>query len=81
MDIMELGAIGELVGGAAVLVTLVYLTVQASYTVVSSRLAASTAVIEGLNQAIGLSDNRSRMPSFSAQSRMASMVSTPGSDS
>ncbi len=28
MDIMELGAIGELVGGVAVLVTLVYLAVQ-----------------------------------------------------
>jgi hypothetical protein len=28
MDIMELGAIGELVGGAAVLVTLVYLALQ-----------------------------------------------------
>ena len=28
MDIMELGAIGELVGGVAVLVTLIYLAVQ-----------------------------------------------------
>ncbi len=28
MDIMELGAIGELVGGVAVLATLVYLAVQ-----------------------------------------------------
>ena len=28
MDILELGAIGELVGGAAVLVTLIYLAVQ-----------------------------------------------------
>ena len=28
MDIMELGAIGELVGGAAVLVTLIYLALQ-----------------------------------------------------
>ena len=28
MDIMELGAIGELVGGVAVLVTLVYLALQ-----------------------------------------------------
>ena len=28
MDIMELGAIGEMIGGAAVLVTLVYLAVQ-----------------------------------------------------
>ncbi len=30
MDIMELGAIGELVGGAAVLATLIYLAVQIS---------------------------------------------------
>ncbi len=36
MDIMELGAIGELVGGAAVLATLIYLAVQVTQ---SKRLA------------------------------------------
>ena len=30
MDIMELGAIGEMIGGSAVLVTLIYLAVQVS---------------------------------------------------
>ena len=52
MDIMELGAIGELVGGVAVIVTLVYLAVQARYTAASSQLQASSAVNAGFNQAI-----------------------------
>ena len=52
MDLMELGAIGELVGGAAVLVTLVYLAIQARYTVASGRIQASSAVTEAFTQAI-----------------------------
>ena len=40
MDIMELGAIGELVGGAAVLVTLIYLAVQVQMTRASIKATA-----------------------------------------
>ncbi len=41
MNIMELGAIGELVGGLAVLVTLVYLAVQVRHTRTDRRPSAS----------------------------------------
>ncbi len=40
MDIMELGAIGELVGGVAVVVTLIYLAVQVRVNTATNRSAA-----------------------------------------
>lgn len=43
MDILELGAIGELVGGAAVLVTLIYLAVQ----IRQNRLSSQSTVYDG----------------------------------
>ena len=43
MDIMELGAIGELVGGLAVLVTLVYLALQVRQNTRSVRLTVFQA--------------------------------------
>ena len=42
MDIMELGAIGELVGGVAVLATLVYLAIQIRQNTASNRLEFRT---------------------------------------
>ncbi len=49
MNIMELGAIGELVGGVAVLATLIYLALQVRQTAASGRLAATSAIHENFN--------------------------------
>ena len=48
MDIMELGAIGELVGGVAVIGTLIYLATQVRH---ASKLARTSAHLE-INQSI-----------------------------
>ena len=45
MDIMELGAIGELVGGVAVLVTLVYLAVQVRHGAKATRYATTQNLV------------------------------------
>ena len=45
MDIMELGAIGELVGGAAVVVTLGYLAVQVRQNTASNRYLATQGMV------------------------------------
>jgi len=57
MDIMELGAIGELVGGIggavggiAVLVTLVYLAIQVRQSSETSRFSANVALHSNLNE-------------------------------
>ncbi len=47
MDIMELGAIGELVGGVAVLVTLGYLAIQIRQNTASNRFLATQSLVEG----------------------------------
>ena len=47
MDIMELGAIGELVGGAAVIVTLFYLAIQVRQNTRSNRLVATQGLVAG----------------------------------
>jgi hypothetical protein len=52
MDIMELGAIGELVGGAAVLVTLVYLVIQIRQNTSQVRLSTATAMIANIQAAL-----------------------------
>ena len=46
MDIMELGAIGELVGGVAVLVTLVYLATQVRQSNYIARQQASQTAVD-----------------------------------
>ncbi len=45
MDIMELGAIGELVGGVAVIATLVYLAIQVRHGTRAARSAAYQAAV------------------------------------
>ena len=60
MDIMELGAIGELVGGVAVVVTLVYLAIQVRQSVKSTKFLATQGLITGQAQAnflFGVSDD------------------------
>ena len=52
MDIMELGAIGELVGGVAVLVTLVYLALQVRQNTSQVRLSTANAMIANLQNAM-----------------------------
>ncbi len=47
MDIMELGAIGELVGGVAVLATLVYLAIQIRQNTASNRFLATHNLVTG----------------------------------
>ena len=47
MDIMELGAIGEMVGGVAVLVTLGYLAVQVRQNTASNRVLATQNLVVG----------------------------------
>ena len=56
MDIMELGAIGELVGGVAVIATLVYLALQVRHSAATGRVAASSAMSDGFNRAIAQFD-------------------------
>ncbi len=50
MDIMELGAIGELVGGVAVIATLIYLAVQVRQNALETRVASSQALTDSINQ-------------------------------
>ncbi len=54
MNIMELGAIGELVGGVAVLITLIYLALQVRHTAESGRVAATSAVHNNFHSAVNL---------------------------
>ena len=46
MDIMELGAIGELVGGVAVIATLVYLAIQVRQSNANTRAGARQELIQ-----------------------------------
>ncbi len=50
MDIIELGAIGELVGGVAVLVTLAYLATQVRQNTSVIRASASQSFLDSINQ-------------------------------
>ena len=55
MDLMELGAIGELVGGVAVLITLIYLALQVRHGNEIAQDNASTVfaqAVSGLNSAV-----------------------------
>ena len=54
MDIMELGAIGELVGGTAVIATLVYLALQIRQDAHSTRSLAAQGMINGQAQSLFL---------------------------
>ncbi len=49
MNILELGAIGELVGGVAVVVTLIYLALQVRHTSETSRFTANATLHANLN--------------------------------
>ena len=48
MDIMELGAIGELVGGVAVLATLIYLAIQVRQNSAAIRTTGQSQMVEPL---------------------------------
>ena len=50
MDIMKLGAIGELVGGVAVIATLIYLAVQIRQSASVSRAAAERDLLDGVQK-------------------------------
>ncbi len=52
MDIMELGAIGELVGGVAVIGSLIYVGLQVRQSAAAAHVASATAVMEGFNRAM-----------------------------
>ncbi len=54
MNIMELGAIGELVGGVAVLVTLIYLAAQVRQSARAQRQANELAKAEALRQSVAM---------------------------
>ena len=78
MDIMELGAIGELVGGAAVLVTLIYLAVQVRQGNSQNRSESTRTLLIAYNGLLQeLTD-----PSFADAFRRASLdyFSLPGLD-
>ncbi len=47
MDIMELGAIGELAGGVAVIATLIYLAAQVRHSIRTTRVASFRSAKEG----------------------------------
>lgn len=64
MNIMELGAIGELVGGAAVLVTLIYLAVQVRDSAREQRalsLREATREFGTLIQTVGSDDEKAQI--------------------
>ncbi len=52
MDIMELGAIGELVGALAVIGSLIYVGLQVRQSATATRLATGAAVNEGFTRAM-----------------------------
>ena len=47
MDIIALGAIGELIGGVAVVATLIYLAVQVRHSIRTTRVASFRSAKEG----------------------------------
>ena len=51
MDIMELGAIGELIGGVAVIATLIYLARQIRQGTTATQGAAERELLEGVQEA------------------------------
>ncbi len=53
MDIMELGAIGELVGGVAVLLTLIYLAVPVRQSTAVQRQSARLAAGDAVQNSVG----------------------------
>ncbi len=58
---VELGAIGELVGGVAVIATLLYLALQVRQNTLETRVASSQALTDSINQvnlAISVDANR-----------------------
>ena len=66
MDIMELGAIGELVGGVAVIATLIYLAVQIRQNVKQLKLSSLQAAVVGYAERIeGILADEDRFPVFS----------------
>ncbi len=65
MEIMELGAIGELVGGVAVLITLVYLALQVSQNVRQQKLSSLQAAVLGYSERIeGILGDADRLSAF-----------------
>ena len=71
MDIMELGALGELVGGVAVIATLLYLAVQIRQ---ATSVAQGTAEQELMDAVQRISDQIARQPEL-WQKGLASFVS------
>ncbi len=64
MDIMELGAIGEMVGGAAVLVTLIYLAVQVRSNGREQRMSSmreATREMASVNQTVADSKEKAEL--------------------
>jgi len=49
MDIMELGAIGELVGGVAVVVSLIYVGLQVRHNTAAIRVSSAQAFADSIN--------------------------------
>ena len=72
MNIMELGAIGELVGGAAVIATLVYLGLQVRHSAATGRVTASSSMSDSFNQVMSNFDvqlaHKALMPGVGALS-------------
>ena len=72
MNIMELGAIGELVGGVAVIATLVYLAMQVRHSAATGRVTASSSMSESFNQVMSNFDvglaHKAMMPGIDALS-------------
>ncbi len=65
MDIMELGAVGELIGGVAVLATLVYLALQVGQNVKQLRVDSLQAAVIGYAERIeGILGDEDRLDAF-----------------
>ena len=64
MDIMELGAIGDFVGGVAVLVTLFYLAIQVRQSTASARTSSYQGIVSSVSEwsrSVGLSADAARI--------------------
>ena len=64
MNITEIGAVGEMIGGVGVIVTLLYLAAQIRQSTKQQRFSSSATLWEGLNQAYDPAYYNNNMPVY-----------------
>ena len=77
MNIMELGAIGELVGGVAVIATLIYLAIQIRQNTRSLRLTTHQAIVDSVLRTVESISDHPDVAELVARSEALDVEFTP----